>query len=320
MADQAVVTLEDGAVRLPDQLVALAAYGLAGSVRELAPGPFAPHDWFTLRRACCAQELVGMLATAAHDGALKLAEAQAEELAVLERERAGLALLVEQRVLRLSGALAAAGVAHRILDGPLRARLGYRDPGLRHHTSAVVLVEPAGVRLAEALDPAGGRSRHVNVSAPAVLRAGGVSVQLPQLTDAPTLVTVADHPVPTASLEEHLVLACLGVASPGPGGRAIGTVPDPATHLVRQRDAAELALAPGVEVERVRQVAGRWQASETVARALVEIWQTFDLADRTPVSVWAARTAEPAEVRRSVGGPRRPAVRPRRFVRRGRGS
>jgi hypothetical protein len=296
MSDQAVVTLDDGAVRLPDQMVALAAYGLAGSVRELDPGPFAAHEWFALLRECRAQELVGMLATATHDGALKLSEAQAEELAVVEREAAGISLLVEQRVLRLSAALSSAGLAHRALDGPLRARLAYRDSALRHHTSAVVLVDLAGERLVMALDPDASSSRHLPVEAPTGVRRGGATIQLSQLGDPPTMVTVADQPVPTATLEEHLVLACL----------------DPATRLVGQRDVAELALAPGIDVERVRQVTESWQVSETVARALVGIWETFGLADRTPLSVWAARTAEPAALRRSVGDHGRAAARGRR--------
>lgn len=254
-------------------VLGLAAYGLAGSVVEAHPGPFEPDEWYHLVEACTAHGLLGVLAAAAERKGVQLSEAQAEELAIREREIAGLSLLVEQRVVRVSALLSAAGLNHRLIDGPARARLGYRSPGIRTFRSATLLVEPAGAALIAPL----------TASTPERLRAvtsvmcEGSRIEVAHLSDPPTLLSLADRPIPTASVEEHLVLACIELA----------TAPQP--DLVVARDVAELALFPAIDANRVRQASDLWGVSDVVTHALAETWRTFELADRTALSVWAAR-------------------------------
>ena len=254
-------------------LLGLAAYGLAGSVVETHPGPFEPDEWFHFVRACDTHGLVGILATAADRGAVTLSDAQAEELAVREREVAGLSLLVEQRVVRVSSLLSAAGLAHRLIDGPARARLGYRDPGTRTFRSATLLVDPAGAALVAPLMASTPARLQVRSS----VTSEDAAVVVGQMSDPPTLLTLADRHVPTASVEEHLVLACIEVLT--------APLPD----LVVMRDLAELALFPAIDPERVRVTADAWGVPSVVTHALAETWRTFELADRTALSVWAAR-------------------------------
>jgi hypothetical protein len=255
-------------------LLGLAAYGLAGSVVETYPGPFAPDEWYHFVRACDDHGLLGILAHAVDRGSMALTEAQTEELAVREREVAGLSLLVEQRVVRVSSLLSAAGIAHRLIDGPARARLGYRQPGTRTFRVATLLTEPAGAGLVAPLTSAAPTRLDVRVS---VAGDEGGSIPVYRMTDPPTILSLADRPIPTAGVEELLVLACLEVAG--------ASVPD----LMVLRDVAELALFPAIDPERVRSTADAWGVASVVTHALVETWRTFELADRTALSVWAAR-------------------------------
>lgn len=254
-------------------LLGLAAYGLAGSVVETYPGPFAPDEWFHFVRACDAHGLLGLLALAVDRGGVRLTGEQAEELTVREREAAGLSLLVEQRVVRVSSLLSAAGLPHRLVDGPARARLGYRQPGTRTFRVATLLTDAAGAELVAPLTAAAPTRLDVRVSLPAV----DTAVVVGRMADPPAILSLADRPIPTASVEELLVLACLELAG--------ASLPD----LMVLRDVAELALFPAIDPERVRSTADAWGVASVVTHSLVETWRTFELADRTALSVWAAR-------------------------------
>lgn len=282
-------------------LVPLAAHGLAGSTLEVPRGPFAADEWFRLVRICRDHGLLGMLASAAEREELTLSAAQAEELSVRENEAAGLALLVEQRVVRLSGVLSAASVAHRVLGGPARARLGYHRSSVRTFETATVLVEPRGLGVTA--------PRGVGVVA-ALPVAEGLTIELADLADPPMSLAVAGHSLPTASVEEHLVLACLDVA--GSWARDLAE-PAVTTELVCQRDVAELALSRAADATRVQRIAERWGVVDPVAGALVEVWRFFGLADRTRLSVWATRVAEPSVgARRGSRARRAGGIRPDR--------
>lgn len=254
-------------------LLGLAAYGLAGSVVEAHPGPFEPDEWYHFVEACSAHGLLGVLASAAERKGVQLSDAQVEELAVREREIAGLSLLVEQRVVRVSALLSAAGITHRLIDGPARSRLGYREPGIRTFREATLLVEPAGATLVAPLTT----SSPTRLGVRTAIACEGARIDVGQLSDPPTLLSLADRPIPTASVEEHLVLACIEAE----------TAPHP--DLVVIRDVAELALFPAIDANRVRQVSEHWGVTDVVTHALAETWRTFELADRTALSVWAAR-------------------------------
>ena len=132
-------------------LIAVASHGLAGSRTDPPAARLSPVEWFDLVQACVADDLVGFLAVAVADGAFPVTPAQAEELSVLDAEHAGLSLLVERRALTMSSLLTAAGIDHRLVDGPAR-RLAYgNEAQVRRFRSAEVLVPPARLDDAHAL-------------------------------------------------------------------------------------------------------------------------------------------------------------------------
>ncbi|MGH9213548.1 MAG: hypothetical protein ACRD2C_23165 [Acidimicrobiales bacterium] len=302
-----------------DLLVPLAAHGLAGSTSDLPNVEFAPDEWFAIVRTCQARGLLGMLAAASQREQIQLTSTQAEELAVLENEAAGIALLVEQRVVRLSALLAAGGVAHRLVGAPPRARLGYRQPGIRMFEGATVLVEPSDLDI--------GVAWGVRVE-PSVPLTDGRSIEVAHLSHPPTLLALADRVVPTVNIDEHLVLACLDLAAIARSGDGRGGPVDAAdvsdAHplaLVLQRDVAELALSKEIDPVRAQSLAETWGVVHQVARALVQVWELFGLADRTRLSVWAHRIADaPVPVQRSMGSSAvartTPAQRPSGMVKR----
>lgn len=281
-------------------LVSVAAFGLAGSVVEMPTGPFPPDEWFTLVRACEARGLLGMLAAAAHSGVVSLSEEHTEELSLRENEAAAAALLAEQGVVRLSALLTAAAIDHRLLGAPARARLGYRQAGIRLFDAAAVLVAPHDHDIAI--------PRGVTVQ-PYLTPTVGPIIDVTLLSQPATLLDLAAHRVPTPSIEEHLVLACIELAG-HPGG---------AGALVIRRDLAELALSKQTDGARVQRIAESWGVANVVTRALVQTWDLFRLADRTRLSVWAHRVTDTPATPRTASGPAphpSPPPRRRRRVRR----
>jgi hypothetical protein len=273
---------------VPDT-VAVASYGLAGSRLDVPEGPL-PHDrWSAMLQACRAQELLGYLAGAVASGILPVTDAQADELYVLEAESAGLALLVEQRLVTLGGALSAAGIDYRVIDGPARSQLGFADVCLRHFETVDIVVEPGYVKLAAAMKgPQGGHFRNthrarrrprIGVRA-TVLPPGDheAIVDIADLRDMGATITLGGHRIPALPPEEQLV--CVAIeAGHAPVDRRVAL----------QRDLAELTLSPAIDAVRVRRLAEAWGVPDLVVGALREAWTTFDLADKTVLSVWAQR-------------------------------
>ncbi len=287
------------------RLVAVAAHGLAGSRTDLPSGPLSEIEWFDLVQGCVAADLVGFLAAAAADGQLPMTAGQADELAVLESEGAGLSLLVERRALTMASVLAAAGIDHRIIDGPAR-RLAYGDAAVRHFRAVQVLVSPS--RLGEALalqgpppSTAGGgpvqrcerlalRSSVSGVgqvngdSWPATGHDAAVVADASELDVLARLgpaavIELAGRTVSVLSLEQQLVVACVDMTAA------------PVTSLVRLRDVAQLALSAGLDSTRTRRLAEASQVAGALAEGLALAWSRFDLADKTELSVWALRMA-----------------------------
>lgn len=299
-------------VAVPDT-VAVAAYGLAGSRLDVPDGPL-PHDrWADLLQACRARELLGYLAGAVSAGVLPVTDAQADELYVLEAESAGLALLVEQRLVTLAGALSAAGVDHRVVDGPARSQLGFSDVCLRHFETVDIVVEPGYVKLAAAMKGHQGghfRNTHrarrrprIGVRA-TVLPPGDheAIVDIADLADVGATITLGGHSIPALPPEEQLVCAAI---------EAVHAPED--RRIALRRDVAELTLTPDIDAVRVRRLAEGWGVADLVVAALRDVWATFDLADKTVLSVWAQRY----DLRSAPRGrpPTRPAAhRPRRSV------
>lgn len=303
-------------------LVAVAAHGLAGSRTDLPAAPLGETEWFDLVQGCLAADLVGFLAAAATTGELPVTEGQADEVAVLAAEGAGLASLVERRTLTIASLLVAAGIDHRVVDGPARRR-AYGDAGQRHFRAVHVLVPPDDLDEARALlgavPTAGGGtpvSRHdrvvldasvpgpVHIDAPArpvnsldgVVAGDVAQVDLLERLGPGTSVDVSGRALPVLTLEQQLVVTCLATAADG----------SPA----QLRDVAQIALSPGLDGRSARRIAAdALQVGHALAAGIARAWRQFDLADKTDLSVWALRMGGTRSLRTALRRPASPGGR-----------
>jgi hypothetical protein len=273
---------------VPDTL-AVASHGLAGSRLDVPAGPLGDDRWAELLHACRAQELLGYLAAAVAAGNLAVTDAQADELYVLEAESAGLALLVEQRLVTLAGSLSAAGIDYRVVDGPARSQLGFSDVCLRHFETVDIVVEPGYARLATAMKGSqGGHFRNTHrarrrprIGVRATVLPPGPHESIVDIADLPDVsatITLGGHRLYALPPEEQLVCATIEV---------IGDRGD--RRLALLRDVAELTLSSDLDAARVRRLADAWEIPDLVVAVLRETWETFDLADKTVLSVWSER-------------------------------
>jgi hypothetical protein len=305
-----------------DRLVAVAAHGLAGSRTDLPATPLSDLEWFDLVQACIAADLAGFLVSAARAGDLPTTPGQADELAALRAEGECLTRIVERRAVTMSSLLTAAGVEHRVVDGPAR-RLAYAGATVRHARSVRVLVPAA--RLDDALALLGPAPRGT-AGQPierrerlAVLSAvpGLGELRGPGAAGAPTgaasaasavsdgaaaglfgsvaSVVLDDRAVPVLSLEQQLVVTCVELWSA------------PVAALVDVRDLAQLALSPDLDGRATRRLAEAAGATDPLAEGVALAWRSFDLADKTELSVWALRMGG----RRQAAAPRPPGPAPR---------
>jgi hypothetical protein len=283
-------------------LAAVAAQGLAGSRTDPPATPLSRAEWFDVVQACRAADLVGFLGAAAASGRLPVSPGQADELAALDAERATSSRLVERRAAAVASILAAGGIDHCIVDGPAR-RLAYGDADVRHIRCVQVLV--AADRLAEAAalerrpphaaptgrlerwrdplvlrvappgaagdPPVDGLAAMIGLAGyngPAVDRVGPVS-----------MVALDGLEMAVLDLEHQLVVACAdAAASPVPG-------------LALLRDLAQIALSPALDAAAARRLAEADELGSALALGVARAWSTFDLADKTELSVWALRIA-----------------------------
>jgi hypothetical protein len=284
----------------PSAAVAVAAHGLAGSRLDLPTDRLDELAWFDLVGRCTDGQLVGFLAAAVADGDLPATDGQAEELSVLERERAGLSRLVDQQVVTACSLLVASGIDHRVVDGPGVSR-AYGASGLRTHNSAEVVVPARRLEEARHLLGASG----LGPEGPPAVRAARVGFRASVLppawvgddvgvdrTSPDETLEIGGRANAALSIDEQLVVAGVELA-----------VDRFSPHwLVRVRDVATLVLTPDLDPARVRRVAEDWNVAEVVAEMIALVWQILELADKTELSVWALR----------LGGARAAGAAPRR--------
>jgi hypothetical protein len=293
-------------------LRSVAAHGLAGSRTDLPAAPLGETEWFDLVHGCIAGDLVGLLAAAASTRELPVTAGQADEVAVLAAEGAGLSSLLQRRALTITSLLAAAGIDHRVIDGPAR-RLAYAGTGVRHFRAVHVLVPPDDLDEARALlgavPPAGDDvavPRRVRVAVDAALpgpmhvdgpaRPGSGTdgevtgeVAEPDLIErlgVGTSIDVGGRALPVLTLEQQLAVACLGATTSS------------GSSLAQLRDVAQIALSPGLDGRVARRIAADGlRAGDALAAGIARAWSGFDLADKTDLSVWALRMGGTRPVR-----------------------
>ncbi|MGH8824596.1 MAG: nucleotidyltransferase family protein [Jiangellaceae bacterium] len=277
-------------------LVAVAAHGLAGSRIRPPSGPLDQSAWRQLTRSCSDEHLVGLLAATVDSGVLRIADDQAADLAAMTAGARARSAAVCESVVQVSRTLDAEGIVHLVLNGPVIAIRAYADPAVRDLGAADVLVDASQVPTPS---PQDATVRFRNDLLPADL---GQPVGLAEARQHPTLVHVDGHPIPALPAEAQLVYAC-AQATPAPG----------AERLLALRDVAQLALSDDLDPASVARFVGPGRAMAVVAGAVRLAWQRFDLADKTRLSVWAARyDAVPVSGR--LPRPRADGARPGRRV------
>jgi hypothetical protein len=299
-----------------DRLVAIAAHGLAGSRTDLPAVPLSDVEWFDLVQACRAADLVGFLTTSAAERHLPTTPGQGDELAALGAEVAGITLVVERRAATMAAVLTAAAIDHRVVDGPAR-RLAYAGAAVRHFLSVRLLVARSRLNDARALLgppplPVGGRpvERRERLSLLASLPGLGAGIDgahgattpdgpgsapgddASRLPGAAVRLGIGDRTVQVLPLEQQLVATCVELSQ------------SPVAALVDVRDVAELALSPGLDGAAARRLAEANQVTADLAQGVALAWRSFDLADKTELSVWALRMAS----RHQAAPPVRPTV------------
>ncbi|HEY7069587.1 MAG TPA: hypothetical protein VH479_05725 [Acidimicrobiales bacterium] len=278
-------------------LAAVAAFGLAGSRHPLPAAPLDDDEWEGLVTACVDAGLVGMLAAAADAGALPLRDGQGEELRGSAAQASDRSLAVARAAAVHSARLASAGIDHRVLDGPALVQRVFRTPERRPISSVDVLVAPGAVDAAHVL--ADGDADLVRVRDEALPAGFGARVRLADVA-GPVEVAVpgpeggGTH-LPGLPLDAVCVSACARAAA-GPD------------ELIALRDVAQIALVEPLDCALVWARADAWRCTAVVAWAVAQAWQTFDLADKTELSVWASRY-QPAP-----RGPRRVSALRRRLA------
>lgn len=285
----------------------VAAVGLAGAVRDLPARPLDPDAWRAFVAEVRRQRLAGHLADAVASGRLPTTEKQHAEAAEVHTSAMQSVLRLERLLVDTSAVLEGAGVPTVALKGSSLAHTAYPDPATRVFGDVDVLVpsecfDDAGA----ALQQAGCRRRWPQLRPGFDRRFGkgatfdtpdrfeidlhrtvtpgpfGLTIDLPGLFETAVPLWLGGRELRMLAREERLLHACYHAALGSPVPRLVGL-----------RDVAQLVLATDPDTDRLMELAQRWRGQAVVARAIRQAWQTFDLADVVPLSVWA-RTYRPS--------------------------
>ena len=234
-----------------------------------------------LVQAAVDQRVVGLAAAAVTDGRLRLEPSARARLADAQRQTAGVALVLERRLLEVAALLDGLGVPFRVLKGPALAHTVYPDPGWRDFGDVDLLV-PGGSLTevitalgrsgAERVFPPVGRGFEAAVAKSVTVRLrGGWELDLHRsIAHGPwgLLIDVADlwrragtfrlggRNLPTVTPELHLAhaLVHVGLGSPRP-------------RWSNLRDVAQLSAGADLDHQVVVGLLDRWRARSPAAVA-----------------------------------------------------
>lgn len=292
--------------------VAVAAYGLQGTLADLPDVPLAPGDWAPLIERVRRERMPGLLVAAIADGAFPVLPEQREEAAEAHVASMCKGVLLERDLLGSFELLASAGIPCRVLKGSAVAHLDYPDPALRSFGDLDLLVPSE--HFDRAVELFVGRGDHRQFHSPRpdfdrrfskgtsfitpfgrdldlhrtfVSGPFGLTVELPDLFETASPFVVGGETLLALGPEERFLHACFHAA--------LGDIPP---RLVAVRDVAQILLHTPLSQERVLEQCRRWRAEPVVARAVLLAWETLRIADVVALSVWAARyRPDPAERR-----------------------
>lgn len=296
-------------------VASLAAYGLPGAVQALPSSPLDDADWRSLMGYSRHQRIAGHLVHALAEGALAATAEQHDEAERLHADAMLQVLRLERLLIDTVELLARAGVRAVALKGSALAHTAYSNPALRIFGDVDLLVssdafDEAAATLTElglsrrwpqlraGFDRRFGKSAtlvhpdgyEIDLHRTFALGRFGLTVDLPGLFDTVSSFEVGGRKLPMLGLEERFLHACYHAA--------LGNAPP---RLVPLRDVAQLLLATDLNGDRVLGLADAWAGHAVVARAVTLTWDTFELADVVPLSVWAQGYRPSKKEQRALG-------------------
>ena len=284
-------------------LTTVAATGLPGTSLRWPERPLAEPLWSSLLTAAPTHRVTGHLVAAIETGRLPATQHQFDQAAGAHIDAMNLAVRLERNMALIVGQLEEAKVETRVLKGPASAHLDYPDPSLRSFGDIDLLVRSGDFDRATSVltghghlrrypEPRPGFDRRFSKGASFQTTAGwevdlhrtfvmgpfGLSIDLDDLWGQKTEFEVGGRGYVALGPEMRFLHACYHAA-----------LGDVVPRLVPQRDVAGMALAQDLDTDRVIRVATRWNGRAVLARGVSLAWATFEIADVTALSSWAAR-------------------------------
>ncbi|MGZ4694785.1 MAG: nucleotidyltransferase family protein [Acidimicrobiales bacterium] len=291
---------------VPDEIVAVAGYGLGPATRAARPLPRAPldHDrWHRFSPLVLEHRLSGLLARAVAEGAFPVTDEQARAVVANHRAAVGVCLRLDRDLLALADALDRAGVRFVVLKGVGSALTLYDDPAERLYGDVDLLVAGADFDRAAAVVTAMGGARHrpdpqegfvARFGKSATFSLDGVwEVDLHRTFHLGPFGLAAGRHDLFAEPAARVVVGGRPIPVPGPPTALIAAsfhsvLPADSHRIVPLRDVAEL-LRPGrVDAARAVALAVEWQAAVVLAAAVEVATHLFALPRWSPLQSWAA--------------------------------
>jgi Uncharacterised nucleotidyltransferase len=282
-------------------LLAVAAYGLAGTTRTLPAKPLPDEAWELFFHTALSERLIGLLAAAVEGEAMPVTGGQRDAVEDAHVQAMARTLVLERVMLDTVEILRVERIDVRLLKGSAFAHLDYPDPALRpcgdvdllvrggQFDVAVRRLEAAGLHRVQVEPRRGFASRFgkgvtlrsadgIEIDLHRTLAHGsyGFTVPLDEMWRSPSVLRLAATDVAVLSAEDRLLHAAYHLL--------LGAPPIRLLHL---RDVAEMALYGGLDASAVRRRAALWRAEAVLSLALRETWSQLEIADVTALSRWA---------------------------------
>lgn len=293
---------------------AIAAHGIAGTLRAFPEAPLEETVWRDLLAVAAMQRLLGLLVDALVQGAFPATDEQLTLAGRAHHEAMARVLVLERRLLETVRVLADEGIDVRAVKGPVTAHAVYPNPALRTFGDVDVLVPTEQFDAAAAVFERSGHRRrwpqlrpgfdrrfgkgatllapdHLEVDLHRTFVQGvyGMTVDLPSLFATRSTVRIGGIDVPTIAPAHRILHACYHAA--------LGDAPP---RLATLRDVAQMVLYTDYDPAEVLGIAREWHGEAVVARALTLTWEHLAIADSVPLSAWAHRHHPTAQEERAL--------------------
>jgi hypothetical protein len=278
-----------------------AVHGL-GLIAPPCPAPEPdPEAWIQVRHEVGTLGLGGLLAAAYEDGAVRLTDNQADDVADFQLTAATVAIEIEAAVLEMLELIDPHDVPVRMLKGVASAHLDYPDPSWRAFNDADLLVRAADLdRLVQVLATAGhprelperraGFDRRfgkdVTVFGPDLVQldlhrtfavgAFGLRQQLDDLWVDSTPFVLGGLTVHALVPEDRLLHACFAA-----------TLVDASPRVVLLRDLVQLLSRPDLDADVVVRRAIAWHCEPVVTTAIDIAGRALGALPPSPIVTWA---------------------------------